>query len=45
MKFIDFEFTGLDNNYIKDNEIIQVKIYDTNKGVKKIINFRSNKKK
>lgn len=38
---IDIEFTGLDNQFINDNEIIQVKIINGEKSILK--NFNSNK--
>jgi hypothetical protein len=41
---IDFEFTGLDNSYQKDNEIIQMKSINLFTGEKKILNFGSKKK-
>lgn len=41
---IDLEFTGLDNTYITDNEIVQMKAYNTDNGKSICCNFNSNKK-
>jgi hypothetical protein len=41
---IDIEFTGLDNDFIRDNEIIQVKILNNSTGRSAIKNFNSIKK-
>lgn len=41
---IDIEFTGLDNDFIRDNEIIQVKIMNNSTGRSAIKNFNSIKK-
>lgn len=38
---IDIEFTGLDNDFIRDNEIIQVKIMNNSTGRSAIKNFNS----
>lgn len=43
MTIIDFEFTGLDNTFIQDNEIIQVKFLDTKSGITLVKNFASKK--
>lgn len=40
---IDFEFTGLDNTYIRDNEIIQVKAHNVTTGESICRNFGSKK--
>jgi len=40
---VDFEFTGIDNEYIADNEIIQVKMINLGNRKKVIRNFRSRK--
>lgn len=40
---IDLEFTGLDNSYIKDNEIIQLKMRNTANGITFIKNYGSDK--
>lgn len=40
---IDIEFTGLDNSYISDNEIIQLKMKNMNNGKIFIKNYGSNK--
>lgn len=41
---IDLEFTGLDNSYIKDNEIIQIKLMNKDNGMVYIKNFHTDKK-
>lgn len=41
---IDLEFTGLDNTFINDNEIIQVKLFDLDNNKQIIKNFYSKKK-
>ncbi len=41
---IDLEFTGLDNSYIKDNEIIQLKMINCKNDRSYTANFRSLKK-
>ena len=43
MLIVDFEYTGLDNSYIKDNEIIQIKGLDLESGKSVIQNFKSKK--
>ena len=40
----DFEFTGLDNNYIRDNEIIQMKYIVVETGDKQCFNLGSRKR-
>lgn len=40
---IDFEFTGLDNTFIKDNEIIQMKVLNLNSLVSISANYGSTK--
>lgn len=40
---IDLEFTGLDNSFVNDNEIIQVKILNVNNNKSAIKNFNSKK--
>jgi hypothetical protein len=40
---IDFEFTGLDNTYIKDNEIIQVKMINMSSELRSVKNYNSDK--
>lgn len=40
---IDLEFTGLDNSYTTDNEIIQVKVYNLDKNIGILRNFNSKK--
>src|ERR1700677_1215812 len=40
---IDFEFTGLDSEYITDNEIIQAKIRHLGTGKAALANFGSDK--
>lgn len=40
---IDFEFTGLDNSFITDNEIIQMKAINHNTGQKSLMNFATDK--
>lgn len=40
---IDVEFTGLDNTYITDNEIVQVKVMDADSGVGVCVNFKASK--
>lgn len=40
---IDLEFTGLDNTFIQDNEIVQLKLMDADTGDGICIDFRANK--
>lgn len=40
---IDLEFTGLDNSFIKDNEIVQLKIMDVETQKTACINYRTKK--
>lgn len=40
---IDIEFTGLDNTYIKDNEIIQLKFFDVENEKSYVFNYSSEK--
>lgn len=40
---IDIEFTGLDNTYIKDNEIIQLKLMDADSGDGVCVNYKASK--
>lgn len=41
---IDFEFTGLDNSYVTDNEIIQAKVMNLQTGKVCCRNYRSEKR-
>lgn len=41
---IDFEFTWLDNSFIKDNEIISMSYFDIDKKISKVFYFSTNKK-
>lgn len=40
---VDLEFTGFDNTYVQDNEIIQLKLMNADTGRGVCINFRANK--
>lgn len=40
---IDLEFTGLDNTYVQDNEIVQLKLMDADTGNGLCLNFTANK--
>lgn len=40
---IDLEFTGLDNTFIQDNEIVQLKLMDAETGNGVCVDFRANK--
>lgn len=40
---IDFEFTGLDNSFIRDNEIVQMKAFNHNTGQQVLVNFATDK--
>lgn len=41
---IDLEFTGLDNTFVTDNEIVQAKVMNLRTGVAACHNFHSNKR-
>lgn len=40
---IDLEFTGLDNTFVRDNEIVQVKLMDADTGDGTCLNCKANK--
>lgn len=40
---IDLEFTGLDNTYVEDNQIVQLKLMDADSGKGTCINFKADK--
>jgi hypothetical protein len=40
---IDLEFTGLDNTYVQDNEIVQLKLMDADTGAGLCRDFKANK--
>src|SRR5690348_6537767 len=40
---IDLEFTGLDNTYVQDNEIVQLKLMDADTGDGVCVDFKANK--
>ena len=40
---IDLEFTGLDNSYVSDNEITQLKLMDADTGDGVCSNFKADK--